>query len=764
MLGDAIDGEVRPEDFVWEERGGVLVDLFVGRRVLFLASAGGAPRDVYRARVRLTRAGRPLGVRDVHDLTVSPGGDEGDLVAEGRRIAFTTRAGGAVQGVTVLDLDGPDAAPPSLSSRLRAAVARWERTGSTRGATRAEIVFGAPPPDAKLEIEGDLLVLALGHEAVPAALRLSTNALDTGDRDPFRARAHVVPEEVPPWSRLVADGAGALLGDSAAAALARRLDGATAAPAPKAALSAPVGAPLAASADGFPPSGAAWVRPTASWLTDDAGAGLPPFAEAALTAATSHGSSVVRLVAIDTRRVDLRLEAGTDEPRSATGLHGFGRLPDDASAARVAAVFTTGPDGDATDEARRQLGVVVEGAPLAPPKEGLETLAFARDGAVRFGPWPGGASPDWLASLRQTGAPLDATPDHEGAARERSALCALASGQLVVAVARGVDRAELARALAPLACASIVPLASAPGDVGFAFVRRGEAGAWESSPLAPDMPLGAADLARGLRGDFAYAVLRSSDAPRPREAEGARVAWAPDAGAQPAPAFIPAVYAATATELGAEVHLLSFAAGRAAIRVRSGSRELGSRTGVPLAGTLADAEQSRVLAAFGLGTSRRKSARGLATNGTIGVPFHGGAGAIVADDRGARVVSSDDLQLSSGDAVELPLTADEGKLRREARDVGTMRPRAAACTRDDGSFVVAWTTFDTDEATTQALLDVGCVRVVALDRGSHAPAFASRAGADPAPERRYDVSTLYVVAAPLTGRAAPLDLAARPAR
>ena len=37
MLGDAASGEVRADDFVWEERGGFLRDAFLGRRVLFLA-------------------------------------------------------------------------------------------------------------------------------------------------------------------------------------------------------------------------------------------------------------------------------------------------------------------------------------------------------------------------------------------------------------------------------------------------------------------------------------------------------------------------------------------------------------------------------------------------------------------------------------------------------------------------------------------------------------------------------------------------------
>jgi hypothetical protein len=85
-----------------------------------------------------------------------------------------------------------------------------------------------------------------------------------------------------------------------------------------------------------------------------------------------------------------------------------------------------------------------------------------------------------------------------------------------------------------------------------------------------------------------------------------------------------------------------------------------------------------------------------------------------------------------------------------------MRPRAAACVLDDGTFLVALTTFDTDEANTQALLSLGCLRVVALDRGSHHSAFVARAGTEPPLEKRYESSALYVLESPATGRSKSL--------
>lgn len=88
-----------------------------------------------------------------------------------------------------------------------------------------------------------------------------------------------------------------------------------------------------------------------------------------------------------------------------------------------------------------------------------------------------------------------------------------------------------------------------------------------------------------------------------------------------------------------------------------------------------------------------------------------------------------------------------------ARDVGSMRARSVACALEDGTFAVGTTTFDSDEAATTALLDLGCTRVVALDRGAHRDAFFHRAGTGNAPQAHYDATTLYAVEVPLSGRA-----------
>ncbi|HLM71418.1 MAG TPA: hypothetical protein VK459_01955, partial [Polyangiaceae bacterium] len=178
MLGDAASAKVAPDGFLWEERGGLLADSLIGRRVLFLASkpvpegAQPAPADLYRARVRLTRAGRPVSLHGVRNITGTPLGEERDLVGRGRYVAFSTWAYGAPQGVTLLDLAGDerDRDARSRIERAQAAVESWLETGALRGLGRVELSFGSPPADVKLDMAEDALILAVGKEALPAAL------------------------------------------------------------------------------------------------------------------------------------------------------------------------------------------------------------------------------------------------------------------------------------------------------------------------------------------------------------------------------------------------------------------------------------------------------------------------------------------------------------------------------------------------------------------------------------------------------------------
>jgi hypothetical protein len=218
------------------------------------------------------------------------------------------------------------------------------------------------------------------------------------------------------------------------------------------------------------------------------------------------------------------------------------------------------------------------------------------------------------------------------------------------------------------------------------------------------------------------------------------------------------VQKATVVSLGAQVHVTTFAPGRVAFRIRAGAREPQTKAVAALPTALPEGEQARAIAAIGIGSGRRKGARGLWIDGAAALPIRGDdTGVLVFEGGRARVLPARELQAGEKvDATELPLTADEGKLRPASRDVGTMRPRAAACVLPDGTFAVASTTFDSDEATTSALLDLGCSRAVALDRGSHQPTFLHRAGSEQAPETRYDATVIFAVETPLSGRAGPL--------
>ncbi len=66
LLEGAVGGTVAVDEFVWEPSEGSLTDPLFGRNVLFLAATEpDGPRDLYRARVRVSREGRPLAVRSV---------------------------------------------------------------------------------------------------------------------------------------------------------------------------------------------------------------------------------------------------------------------------------------------------------------------------------------------------------------------------------------------------------------------------------------------------------------------------------------------------------------------------------------------------------------------------------------------------------------------------------------------------------------------------------------------------------------------------
>lgn len=748
MLGAAVGGTVQPDDFVWEARGGFFSEAFLGRRVLFLARKNGEDQaDLYRARVRLTRGGRPIRLSGLHNLTRSPAGDDRDLLAQRHHVAFLTAAFGAVQGLTVLDLDGD-------ARDARTVLESWLTTGSARGMSRTEVTFGVPPVEVRHELQGDLLVMALGKEALPAALDLRDGTLATGSENRYAASVQRIPHPPPALTEVTVQAAAKILGDGAARGV--RAAAAKLRPARPASMAMPAGSPGPSGESFPPPPMVPVVRGPAlagegSWTTAPRSCGrskeeVPPcLFEAAIRPDPSAPGTLVRLVAMDTRQVELRLAAGVDEPSSPVGLHGAGRPPEGVPGTHLVAVFATGPG----------LGFAAERRVLVPPVQGLSSVALAADGRVELGTWPfGGELPEGVSSLLQTpdaivgfeGPPLQPLRD-AGELTERSALGLLPSGQLLYAWSARAGAGALARALSLAGCTYAVPLAGGSAANGFAYLGT------PAEKVSPDMSLA---VPAGRAGHaLVYVVQRTVV---PVAVPGGWNGLTADGGRQPSPAWLPSIYASGAVSLGAQVHVTTFAPGRVSFRLRAGGREPVTKAVAALPSVLPEEEQARVVASIGVGVGKRRGARGLLVNGAVGLPLRGDdAGVLVFDHGRPRILRGSELTVSSGvDATELPMTADDGKLRAEAREVGSMRARAAACVLLDGTFAVATTTFDSDEASTNVLLELGCTRVVALDRGLHLAAFLHRAGTETPPQARYEATTIHAVEVPLSGWAGRL--------
>ncbi|HET9931143.1 MAG TPA: hypothetical protein VFQ35_10670, partial [Polyangiaceae bacterium] len=196
LLGNAAHGVVEPEAIVWEPSAGLLVDTFVGRRVLFLASAkAGEPRDVYRARVRLALDGAPIHVSDIKNLTDTPHGDDVALEGDGERVSFATLAFGRIQAISVLETTGVrDADRPSGAlNRALFALSSFDKTGSLAGVGRTDIVLDVPARSARLTMDAAHLVVDFGERGRGLSYDLERRTVRGTDGGEAYA-ARVVPE------------------------------------------------------------------------------------------------------------------------------------------------------------------------------------------------------------------------------------------------------------------------------------------------------------------------------------------------------------------------------------------------------------------------------------------------------------------------------------------------------------------------------------------------------------------------------------------
>ncbi len=786
MLARAAGGAVAPEDFIWEPSQGLPNDLALGRRVLFLASVpDGGPRDLFRARVRLSRRGRPIRVLGLANLTETPLGDDAELCARGRHVAFVTRAFGAVQGVTLLDRGGDRLSDLPLHSRAFAAVENWLQTGSTQGLGRTEVAFAEPPQEAAIALGDGELAMVLGPPEVAARLDLEGGAITPGADDPFGTVAWRRPLRSKPAAHFAMDLLRELLGTVPADALkavafgARsrlvRLAASWRADLPEPAEAGPEPEPGRAS---WPPAPlrslfkhpleaeGMWRPPPLQGLPPvphAVGRGAPYLMETVIRPDPELPFAEVRLVAIDTRQLELRIEAGFAEPRPLGGPRGRGRIQRElvgSGALEVAAAFN-----GAFQTRHGAYGMVVDRRILLPPKPAAATVATDVHGRTRMGSWGEQEHvPKHIVSLRQNLDPLleQGVINPRGRARwgfvfdsertitERSALCLTRSGFLIYGWGIELTAQTLAKALVMADCRYAIHLDMNPGHVGFSYLAEQD-GKLRARLLADEMSIDPERFVRGSPKDFFYLVVRD-----PRPPQALEAPWEPDGGSQPEPSWLPAVYAAEVERLGTRVKLRAFRPGRFFWDVRPGRRERSARTAE---GELGPASHARAMAAIGLGVALRgDSARGLVLDGAVTLPIRPRLGVLTTTAEAGELamgVALADLA-PRGDATELVLLAERGALRSEARRLGAVKQRGAACLLDDGTMLVATTGFDSAEAGAVALLQAGCSRVLELDRGKQHRAFVDRAGTAEAPQSRYVQTVLYALAIAAPGTAGPL--------
>ena len=805
FLGGSIGGIVKPDEMIWEQSPGVVEEMLLGRRVLFLgATSSGAARDLYRARVRVTLDGQPLSVSAVRNVTDTPVGDDAALEARGDRATFATLAFGRIQGLSVLDLGGirPSDRPEGLFDRVLLAINSFQDTGSFAGLGRTNIVLDVPAQSAKLTLNPPSLDIDFGENGRGLHYETEQRSLRAQDGgEPYAAR--VVPEvHVPkPLVLWLVDTVRAEVGPEPIAWLENQVFGAKDSlkrasfnmfaskqeTALKAVSTEQVVAKVLDASD-FEHAADSWPPPTVPsiWKDPKPGEGewtpvtygflkpmrglpdgaKPPayFYRTVIRPDPDRPYSELVLVAMDMRQLELGMQAGYEDPKPTTGSPGEGHLPaDPAVYSRVVGTFN-----GAFKTQHGAYGMMVNRRVLLPPVKGGATVIVNDASEVGLGSWPPSDEiPANILSFRQNLDPLveDGVANPTGrrlwgwqiegtsVMTQRTALCVTPAGHLYYAWGEEIDGPTLGKALRQAGCSYAMHLDMNPAHSGFVYtdVVNPKKAEYHLKLADERMTIPPEKFVRWSAKDFFYVMVRDSTPHDPSD-----IVWTADGGAQPTPAWLPGVYTSKVTMGSVDVDLTSFEPGHVEFRFRAGTREPVASTAPGLKTSLDDAAEHRVIAAVGLGHTTDSTRYGFAFGASATIALRSGyATLVVAPDKAARIEAPGSTPTLAADeeAVQLPLLVEDGKLEPRARERGDMRRRAALCITPTERLIVASATHDTSDTLAAALLRVGCTRVVELDRGSHHPAFLHRAGSDTPPVASYETSVLYALGRPMQPRA-----------
>jgi hypothetical protein len=806
MLGHASGTVVDPRDIAWEPSPGFLSETFLGRRLLFLgAPKAAAPRDVYRARVRVTLDGKPISVSQIRNLTDTPLGDDTGLEVRGNTAVYATVAYGRIQGISVLELDGVrrEDKPDGTFSRALAALTAFQDTGSLADVGRSNIVLELPAHEARLTLAPPLLGIDLGRAGRSLSFDVRSRELKGSEGgQAYAARAEIHHQADKPLVIWAVDTVRAEVGPGPIAWLEDKVFGAKdkfkrttfalfsssgakntlKSKAETERVAAPVlDASKLEEGESWPPPAipSIWkeakpgegewepvVLPFTKPMpgTDDK-QGKPPayFYKTFIRPDADRPYSEVMLIAMDMRQLELGMQAGFEDPKPLTGPAGDGRLPrEQAVLDRVVATFN-----GAFKTTHGRYGMKVDERVLLPPVKGAATVIITNSGDVGMGGWPQSEEiPDYIRSFRQNLDPLveDGVANPTGryiwgwqlsgtsVMTQRTAMCVTPAGHLYYAFATEIDGPTLGKALGQAGCAYGMHLDMNPGHCGFVYTDIVDYRAKEFNlrKAHDEMKLDPGKFVRWSAKDFFYVLVRN---PIPVDPSGVR--WQPDGATQPPPAWLPGIFSSTLKVGNFDVSLTSFEPGRVEFRLRAGTKEpKGAGTGQH--GQLSGDDRHRALAAIGLGHTTDATRYGLAFAGEALIDLRAPYATVLASPGKPLAIYAPNETPELGkkdEAVQLPLLADDGKLTDEALSHGPLRLRGAMCVLPSGRVLVATGRHDSSDPIAAALLRIGCKRVVDLDRGSQHPAFVHRAGSPTPPLASYETSVLYALGRPMVPHA-----------
>ncbi len=793
-MSSATGGVVRASDVRWEPSSGALIDLLFGRFALVLSSeTANGPRDVWRVRVRVTPEGHPLTVIDAHDLTQTPLGDDHALVIRGGHAAFATFAYGQEQSVTALDLsgEGPQNSAKTSLERITSSITNVQQTGTPDGVGRVDVGFDSPGERVGLSLSETTLAIDLGDSSGErhALLDLGRGELD-GATGMHAEPARHLPKRFVFWA---VDTVRAVpwIGPAPIAWLEEKvfslrdsLKQATfhkegsqdelAATPPRV-----LDAVIIGDDGAWPPASVPsiwkslergegeWKAFSPVWMRKFAsGADVPPaFFTTFVRPDDARPYAHVLLVAMDTRQVDLDMEAGTEDPKPLTGTHGPGRLPRDPSVlTRVVAAFNGGFKTE-----HGTYGMMVHKRVLLPPQPSAATVMVMRDGRAAFGTWGTALTidPD-IMSFRQNLDPLvdggEVNPTKRllwgytlpgsGMQTERSGICVTRAGHIMYAWGDDVSATALGKAMRSAGCDYGMHLDMNPHHTGFLFTTIHELKGhnYKSEALTPLMEMSTDRYIEYAAKDFFYVMMRDPSPPQLDD-----IAWSADAGLQPAPAWSAGIWTASKNE----VVLTSIDADRAHYRVVAGTGEPDAKTGSQPSYELDEADKKRVVMSVELGIASEHHPRGLVVNGKRVLPIGDSdeeAVLLARKDGVLQIVPTEDasLQAPNIDATSLPLILHAGAITSHAELTLSRKSspdHIALGITPDARIILARATVPSAKPLAEALKSAGCTTAVLLDRGEESAAIIHRTGTTNPPVSHSRSTTLFILGESMKPRA-----------